>query len=171
MNNSDHAPRSWMVVLAIACGILGSTPAMLGAQAPPVDVGAAALVGSVTEAGTPSALLVSNRGKVSGGPNIVYVVGKVPSRSNGAYCVKVRLTAAFPYASDVSARASNGVYVNLYPPTSTSAANTVTVVVHPSGGDYNDTASYRIYSKAQLSDAEATSLGNWLAYTFSAPCG
>ena len=170
MPTSDHAPRRWRVVLALTCGILGSTPAVLGAQAPLVDVAAAAMVTSVTESGTPSALVVSNRGKVSGGANIVYVAGKVPSRSNGPYCVKVRLTSAFPYATDVSARASNGAYVNLYPPTSSSAANSVTVAAHASGGDYNDTASYRIYSKAQLSDAEATSLGNYLAYTF-APCG
>jgi hypothetical protein len=122
-------------------------------------------VPSVTSLGTASPLAVTNRGKVNGGTNIVYVGGTVPSGSNTSYCLNVVLSAAFPPSQDIMARRFDGTYVALGV-----GLGEVTVAKRAGAGTYSDPVSYRMTSKAQLSDADATSLRNYLTYSTVQPC-
>jgi hypothetical protein len=119
----------------------------------------------VYRVGTPTPLAVTNRGKANGGIYIVYVAGTVPGSANSASCLNAALATAYPYSTDIMTRRYDGTYVTLLV-----GSTPVAVARHASGGNYSDGVSYRIQTKSQLSDAQATALASYLAYSTTVPC-
>jgi hypothetical protein len=156
-----------MILLSLLCPLVAALPPSVAVaqQATERQVITLVSIPPVSGVGTASPLSVSNRGKANGGIYIVYVGGTVTGNANSASCLNVSLPAAFPYATDIMTRRFDGTYVTL-----AVGSPAVAVARHTTGGSYNDAVSYRFQTKSQLSDAQATSIRNYLAYSTTAPC-